>query len=48
LERANPGDRRPVRKFMRDKTPGHSCFRTASEPETVFALLARLADPQGY
>lgn len=45
LQQARPDDRRPVRRFLRDKDAQHRLFRQTDDPPAVFALLKRLADP---
>lgn len=46
LQDARPADRKPVRRFLRDKDAAHAFFRAASDPEATLALLTRLAEPQ--
>lgn len=40
------GDRKAVRRFLRNTTPQDRFFRAADDPETVYAFLRRLGNPQ--
>ncbi|PRY57993.1 hypothetical protein BCF74_11423 [Knoellia remsis] len=44
LRDARPDDRKPVRRFLRDKTADHADFRHTSDPEAVFNFLERMAN----
>lgn len=46
LQHARPGDRKVLRRFLRRLTPDHRYFQAADDPEAVYALLDRLANPQ--
>ena len=44
LEQARPGDRKVVRRFIRNVTANDPQFETATDPQLVYNFLKRLAD----
>ncbi|MFC6706166.1 hypothetical protein [Flexivirga alba] len=45
LQEARSEDRKPIRRFLRNKTAEHRFFSDTSDPDAVFAFLTRLAEP---